>query len=109
MAKASKEAVASETPAIDVAVQLHARLADSPDLYEVLVGKKRVAFVCEGEPGMEQMPISFLLPATTGLTLTTAEKITIARRVRELMVPILEQEAAEEAQLAELVAGKPLP
>ncbi len=102
--------VAGDAPADDlsalldtVTVQIHSRHLQSADQYEILVGRRRIGYVCVGEarPG-GLMPINLLSPATLELNLTQREKIAIAKRVRELMAPINVAEAVEAVELREL-------
>ncbi len=76
------------------------------DQYEVLYLGRRVAYVAIGE----DKPINFLPPgASVRVTLTTLEKIAIAEVVRAAMQEVTAAVDADEARLAELVSGKPLP
>lgn len=84
-----------------VTVEFHAL-----DQYEVLYLGRRVAYVAIGA----DKPINFLpWGASVNVRLTTAEKIAIAEVVRSLMRDVTAAVDADEARLAELVSGQPLP
>lgn len=83
----------------EVSVRPHSQHAESPDQYEVLLGKTRVAYVCVGE----EMPINWLNGHNrVGEKLTVEEQIQVAAAVREMMQAEAEARAKAAAELARL-------
>jgi hypothetical protein len=72
-----------------------------PNQCHVLVGKRRVAYVCYGE----NAPINFLPKHIAGIGLTDQEKIKVATHVREEMAKRTKQRDEQQQTLKKLVSG----
>ena len=72
-----------------------------PNQCQVKVGKHRVAYVCYGE----NKPINFLPKSVTGLKLTDAEKLTVAKKVRSVMDGRTQDKDSVSDELAQLTSS----
>lgn len=84
-------------------LKLHSKHDQSQDQYEILVSGRRVAY-CYPEGN-----IVFLPGDSIRLTLTTQEKIALAEWAKPQLAEIVGAVDQDEARLAMLVAGEPLP
>lgn len=106
MAKVKPESSAVEAAATTITANNVAVIPHALDQYQVMVDGVRVAYVCVGP----DKPINFLPRGDSAkLWLTNAEKIAICKIVREKMATVTDAQDSEEAELARLIAGEPLP
>lgn len=68
---------------------------------EIMVGKCRVGYICTGR----DKPINFLPKSVTRVELTEAEKIAVAKHVRQEMEKVNSQTEAESDELRNLTSA----
>lgn len=69
-----------------------------PKQMQILVGKCRVGYVCFGD----RMPINFLPPKVTRISLTDEEKLEVAEQTRNQMSILTQEREGKAAKLASL-------